>query len=433
MVDWIIHLVDQHGYIILFASLMLELIALPIPTEILMSYSGFLAYQGNLNLFINILMAGLGSSTGMTISYWIGFKLGRPFFNKYGHYIHMGPERLEKVSNWYTKYGNKILIFAFFIPGVRHITGYFSGITRIPFRIYSIFAYFGAFLWVSTFILIGRLLGPNWDQFHVYVKKYLYIFIIVIVALLILAYLYKSYKNNLKDFLLKMLNQSIKTFHTLRRARLLILVISFVFFGLVALMIGMIQDYLSNEFTLFNQITGLIIDTIFQGEWTKIMNGISQLSSIHIIIPIIAATLIWIFVKGKNKGLELVFLFLAVFGGQIIEQILRYLFHKIGPLSKLPSIIAIDFPGDKAFLAIVVYGISTYLILRHVEHRWVKIFIPIVSLFFVLTIGVSQIYLKVQLPSDVVAGFVFGGVWLSFNVFLLEIFRLFSDIKYNQI
>ena len=53
----------------------------------------------------------------MTISYWIGYKLGVPFFHKHGHRIHLGPDRLEKMSNWFENYGNKLLLIAYFIPG----------------------------------------------------------------------------------------------------------------------------------------------------------------------------------------------------------------------------------------------------------------------------------------------------------------------------
>ena len=73
---------DQFGYIVLFAALLLELIALPLPGEVLMSYTGFLIFKGNLNWLASILIAGTGASIGMTISYWIGFKLGKPFFRK---------------------------------------------------------------------------------------------------------------------------------------------------------------------------------------------------------------------------------------------------------------------------------------------------------------------------------------------------------------
>lgn len=76
LTDWIEH----YGYAILFLSLMLELIALPIPGEFLMGYTGVLVFQGKLSWIPGIVIAGIGSCTGMTISYWIGYKLGAPFF-----------------------------------------------------------------------------------------------------------------------------------------------------------------------------------------------------------------------------------------------------------------------------------------------------------------------------------------------------------------
>lgn len=85
----IIQLLNHYGYIVLFLSLLLELIIVPIPNEALMSYVGVLCYQGKMNIILSILFAGVGGVVGATISYWIGYKLGVPFFRKFGHYFHM--------------------------------------------------------------------------------------------------------------------------------------------------------------------------------------------------------------------------------------------------------------------------------------------------------------------------------------------------------
>lgn len=112
----LIHLIDQYGYIVLFFSLMLELIIVPVPNEILMSYVGFLAYQGKVHFALAILFGGLGGIVGVTISYWIGFKLGAPFFYKYGSKFHLGPEKIERISRWNQKYGRRLLLFSFLFP-----------------------------------------------------------------------------------------------------------------------------------------------------------------------------------------------------------------------------------------------------------------------------------------------------------------------------
>ena len=132
-------------------------------------------------------MAGIGSFTGMTISYWLGKKLGTPFFHKHGHRIHLGPEKSNRTSKWFNNYGNKLLLIDYFIPGVRHFTGYFSGITQIPFRTYNFYAYSGAFIWTGTFISLGKLLGPPWEQFETSIRKYFFVGSVIVIIVISLG------------------------------------------------------------------------------------------------------------------------------------------------------------------------------------------------------------------------------------------------------
>lgn len=196
-------LLDDYGYAVLFTSLMLELIALPLPGQTLMSYCGYLVHIGKLNWTISIVLAALGTIVGITISYVIGRTLGVNFLNKYGRYVHMGPKNLEKVSTWFDKYGSNILIIAYFIPGIRHLTGYFTGITKISFKKFAISAYLGAFLWSFTFITLGKFLGSGWDRFHIYIKRYFIIVTIVLVILISIIFIYKFFRKKLWcDYLL---------------------------------------------------------------------------------------------------------------------------------------------------------------------------------------------------------------------------------------
>lgn len=181
-------LLDDYGYAVLFVSLMLQFIALPLPGQTLMSYCGYLVHIGKLNWTISITLSALGTVVGITISYFIGRTLGVNFLNRYGRYVHMGPENLEKVSKWFDKYGCNILTISYFIPGIRHLTGYFAGITKISFKKFAISAYLGAFLWSFTFITLGKFLGSGWDRVHTYINKYFVFIVIVILALVISIY-----------------------------------------------------------------------------------------------------------------------------------------------------------------------------------------------------------------------------------------------------
>ena len=190
----VLELINHYGYIILFSALMLELIAFPLPGQLMMTYCGFLVYQSKMNWIISILVATAGVILGITISYFVGTKLGSKALKKYGSYIHLGPHGMEKTSKWFELYGNKLLILAYFIPGVRHITGYFSGITEISYKKFAINAYFGAFIWTSTFISLGRILGPNWEKFDSYISKYSIIASLIISLILIIIYAYRNHK-----------------------------------------------------------------------------------------------------------------------------------------------------------------------------------------------------------------------------------------------
>jgi membrane protein DedA with SNARE-associated domain len=200
ILKFIVELFNNHGYIVLLIALMLELIAFPLPGEALMTYCGYVIYERKMNLTISILIATLGVCIGITLSYFIGKILGRAFFEKYGHYIHMDKNRLEKVSMWFEKYGNKLLIVAYFIPGVRHVTGYFSGITEVSYKKFAVNAYLGAFIWTTTFISLGKFLAINSGKYHGLSKKYFLIGSLIMVVIIISIYIYKNYKEKIFKF-----------------------------------------------------------------------------------------------------------------------------------------------------------------------------------------------------------------------------------------
>lgn len=185
--------IDQYGYFFLFFYLMLDLIALPLPGQSLMTYVGFLVYRGHLDLGTSIFIATLGSCVGMTITYFFGFKIGNPLLKKYGKFIRISPKRVEKTSEWYGRHGSKLLAIGYFIPGVRHFTGYLAGVARLRFRTFVLFAYSGAIVWTSSFILFGRLLGPQWDRLDDKMKNGIIITGIIVFISLIIIYLFRRY------------------------------------------------------------------------------------------------------------------------------------------------------------------------------------------------------------------------------------------------
>lgn len=240
----VIELLNQYGYIVLFTSLILELIAFPLPGEALMTYCGYIIYQQKMNWGISVLVATLGVVIGVTLSHFIGKILGIAFFENYGHYIHLNKKRLENISKWFDRFGNKLLIIAYFIPGVRHIAGYFSGITKVSYKKFAINAYFGAVVWTTTFITLGEVLGANWGKYHSQFKIYSGIGSIIIIAVIAILYLYKIYKNKMHQLAIKFKNNIIKAVFSFRNISTAITQIRVSFLVFFAVIMKIIQKYL---------------------------------------------------------------------------------------------------------------------------------------------------------------------------------------------
>lgn len=413
---------EHYGYGLIFLSLFLEMLALPLPGEMMMSYAGLFVYEGKLSWLLSILSASAGVTGGVTLSYWIGYRLGKPFIIKYGHRIHLGEAQLERTSKWFEKYGDKLLFIAYFIPGVRHITGYFCGVTRMPFRRYAFFAYTGAIFWVGLFISLGKVLGPKWEVYHTTVNHYMIIFGVASGALAVLVYLFKKYKSRIQAALMDLLTRGVNHFHSLGKVRFLLLG-AFAFLALfVSLMLGMIQDFLGHEFSQFDEVASYIVLTGFGSEWHDQMELFAKLGTFTFYGPLIAVTAIWILFRGRNRALELSFLLWVVLGGEMLNEGLRTMFHRTGPAGAgIPFLYT--FPSKDTLTSIVVCGFSAFLLLRHYRNPAAHLVVPAAVILLCLMIGISRIYFGVQFPSDVAAGYVFGGVWVCLNVILLELLR----------
>lgn len=423
-------LLNHYGYIVLLVALMLELIAFPLPGEVLMTYCGFLINQQKLNWFLSIVIASLGVIIGVTISYFLGNILGDTFFKRHGHYIHLGPDRLDRTSIWFNKYGNRLLLISYFIPGVRHITGYFSGITKISYKKFALNSYIGAFIWTATFISLGKILGNNWKRYHSMITKYLVIGGLVVSLIIILIYLYRNSKDKIIEFTIRTLEKSIKIFNSFGKIKVALAGVALVFLAFSGIVIGLIQDYLEHEFNQFDNLVALLVRLIFTQKWLYIMNLFGNLTSYKIVIPLIILISIWIIVKGIDRFLEIRFMFLIILGGEVLQFILRNIFRRMGPSGlSLIGTVKYTFPSKQSLLAIVIYGFISFMILRHVKRAWLGSVFVVIALAFCILAGLSPLFFQSEYPSDVFAGYVFGVVWLALNIILLEVYRIMPKIQ----
>lgn len=200
--EMLLRLLTEHVYLILFVSLILEFVALPIPGETMMALAGVMGYHGHANYLLMIIAGSLGTIIGMQLSYEVGRRLGTRAIDKYGVYIGLTKTRMSQATKFFNKYGTIVIFIAYYLPGVRHILGYFSGISKIDARRFHIYSTIGGIVWVFTFITMGYILGPSWNYFFNIFHKYGIILFLVVLLILLVYLTYK--KVGKKDFFIEL-------------------------------------------------------------------------------------------------------------------------------------------------------------------------------------------------------------------------------------
>jgi len=151
------------GYGGIFSLLVLGIVGIPVPDETLLTFVGYLAYKGELDLVPALLTVFAGSVCGITLSYILGRSLGLKIIHRYGRYVRMTPEKLQKTHLWFERSGKWVLMIGYFIPGVRHFTAYVAGASEFKLPEFALFAYMGALIWSMGFVMLGYLLGEQWE------------------------------------------------------------------------------------------------------------------------------------------------------------------------------------------------------------------------------------------------------------------------------
>ncbi|WP_096202032.1 DedA family protein [Bacillus sp. FJAT-45350] len=194
--EYLEYLITTYGYIGIVFMMMGGIIGFPIPDEVLLTLIGYYLYKGKLTYFLSFSSAYAGAILGISLSYFLGSKLGLPFLEKYGPKINISHKRIWNSQALFHTYGPFLLFIGFFIPGLRHITGYLSGIAKYPLWKFALFSYTGALVWVYLFIRIGQELG-NHFIIEDYIQRYSYYLggiLLLIVFGLIIRYLLSSKK-----------------------------------------------------------------------------------------------------------------------------------------------------------------------------------------------------------------------------------------------
>jgi len=166
--------ITQYGYAAIFVLLVFGIVGLPVPDETLLTFTGYLVFKGHLWLPLAYATAAGGSMCGITVSYLLGRTFGLALIHRYGKYLRIREDHINRAHAWFERVGHWGLTFGYFIPAFRHMVAYAAGMSKEEPHQFALFAYSGAMLWVGTFIGLGYFLGDRWQVVQRHIDRYLY-------------------------------------------------------------------------------------------------------------------------------------------------------------------------------------------------------------------------------------------------------------------
>jgi membrane protein DedA with SNARE-associated domain len=199
MIGWIIEVlakftidtISSSGYLGIVILMAIESACIPLPSEIIMPFSGYLVFRGDFELFRTGLAGAFGCVLGSVPAYYLGLYGGRPLVERYGKYVFISHRDLDLADRWFDRYGDWAIFFGRLLPVVRTFISFPAGVAQMNFTRFVIYTLIGSFPWCLGLAYIGMKLGENWDTLGVYFHR----FDIVIGILFVLGALYYIWRH----------------------------------------------------------------------------------------------------------------------------------------------------------------------------------------------------------------------------------------------
>lgn len=186
LAHYIIQLIEQTSYVGIFILMFLESALIPIPSEITMPFSGFLAASGKLNFWGIVITGTLANLAGSLLAYYIGYLLEETILigliKKYGKFLLITVDDYNKAYKWFTKYGDKIIFISRILPAVRTVISLPAGVFKMNMKKFIIYTTVGCFIWSVLLTYIGFVLGENWNSLEVYFRQFQILIAVLIIG-----------------------------------------------------------------------------------------------------------------------------------------------------------------------------------------------------------------------------------------------------------
>ncbi len=188
MQQFILHIIEQFGYLGVFFLILIENVFPPIPSEVILLFSGFFSSYTSLSVFYMILASTLGSFLGAIILYYIGKifnkeRLKKIVNGRLGKILFLKENDIDKADEWFDNKGNKSVFFCRFVPIVRSLISIPAGMSEMPMGKFIIYTICGSMIWNTVLICLGYRLGSNWEYVLIILDKYQIIVIVILVII----------------------------------------------------------------------------------------------------------------------------------------------------------------------------------------------------------------------------------------------------------
>jgi membrane protein DedA with SNARE-associated domain len=188
LLPYITGLITAIGYPGVALLMAIESACIPLPSEIIMPFAGYVVYQGKMNLFMAATAGAIGCNLGSVVAYWIGAYGGRPLVEKFGRYVLMSHKDLDRVDHYFQKYGDITVLIGRLLPVVRTFIALPAGIARMPQLRFHIYTFLGSWPWCFALAYVGMKAGASWNDPNSKLKHILHkadaAILLVIVALI---------------------------------------------------------------------------------------------------------------------------------------------------------------------------------------------------------------------------------------------------------
>ena len=187
--NWIIHVISVLGYPGIVITMAIESALIPLPSEVIMPFSGFLASAGKFDLNLVALSGAVGNVIGSLIAYAIGFygheRLVRRFIRRWGKWILISEKELDETEKLLHRFKDLVVLGSRVVPGIRTVISLPCGFAKLPLGRFTVLTFIGSLVWSYFLAWIGFVLGENWDTLGPYFHKADTVIVMVIIAAIV--------------------------------------------------------------------------------------------------------------------------------------------------------------------------------------------------------------------------------------------------------